>query len=68
MIYSYIWTDSSRLVNIFSTENSVSLHYFTTCSLKRFISCNSDNSVEKIIIIGNMFILWDKHVLNGLLH
>ena len=53
---------------MFPTENSVSLRFVTTCSLRRFISCNNDNSVEIVIIIGNTFILWDKHVLNGFLH
>ena len=45
MFYPYIYTDSSRLVNV-PHENSVSLLVFTTCSLNRFRSCNSDISVE----------------------
>ena len=53
---------------MFPIENSVSLRCGTTWSLKRFISCNNDNSVEIVIIIGNRFILWDKHVLNGVVH
>ena len=35
---------------MFPNENSVSLLVFTTCSLNRFISCNSDISVETVII------------------
>ena len=49
---------------MFPNENSVSLPVFTTCSLKRFISCNSDISVETVIIIGNTFFLWENHYLN----
>ena len=52
---------------MFPNENSVSLCLFTTWSLKYFISCNSDNSVETVIIIGNTFLLWDKHVINMVL-
>ena len=63
MFYPYIYTDSSRLVNV-PNENSVSLLVFTTCSLNRFISCNSDSSVETVIIIGNTFVLWENHYLN----
>ena len=33
---------------MFSHENSVSLRFFNTCSLKRFISCNGDNSVQTV--------------------
>ena len=36
---------------MFPNENSVSLRVFTTCSLNRFISCNSDIIVETVIII-----------------
>ena len=49
---------------MFPHENSVSLLVFTTCSLNRFISCNSDISVETVIIIGNTFVLWENHYLN----
>ena len=49
---------------MFSNENSVSLRVFTTCSLNRVISCNSDISVETVIIIGNTFVLWENHYLN----
>ena len=45
-------------------ENSVSLRVFTTCSLKRCISCNSDISVETVIIIGNTFGPWENLYLN----
>ena len=45
-------------------ENSVSLRVLNTCSLKRFISCNSDNWVQTVIIIGNACILWQHNVLN----
>ena len=48
-------------------ENNVTLRCFTTYSLKRFISCNSDNSVQTVIIIGNMCILWQHHVLSRFL-
>ena len=49
---------------MFPNENSVSLRVFTTCSLNRFISCNSDISVETVIITGNTFVLWENHYLN----
>ena len=49
---------------MFSNENSVSLRVFTTCSLNRVISCNSDISVETVIITGNTFVLWENHYLN----
>ena len=49
---------------MFPHENSVSLLVFTTCSLYRVISCNSDIIVETVIIIGNTFVLWEDHVLN----
>ena len=45
-------------------ENSVSLRCFTTCIVRRFIDCNSDNSVQTVIIIGNTCSLWQNHVLN----
>ena len=48
----------------FPHENSVSLRCFTTYSLTGFISCNSDNSVQTVIIIGNMYSLWENHVVN----
>ena len=38
---------------MFPNENSVSLRVFTTCSLHRFISCNSDIIAETVIIIEN---------------
>ena len=48
---------------MFPNENSVSLRVLTTCSL-RFISCNSDISVETVIITGNTLVLWENHYLN----
>ena len=63
MVYPYIFIDSSSLVNV-SHKNSVSLRVLNTYSLKRFISCNSDNSVQPVIIIGNACILWQHHLLN----
>ena len=63
MFYPCNYTDSNRLVNA-PNENSVSLLVFTTCSLNRFISCNSDISVETVIITGNTFVLWENHYLN----
>ena len=53
--------------SMFPYENSVSLRFCTTCSLRRFIRCNSDNSVHTVIINGNTCILGHKHVLNVLL-
>ena len=52
---------------MFPDENDVSLRVLNTCSLKRLISCNSDNCVQTVIIIGNTCILWQHHVLNVLL-
>ena len=49
---------------MFPHENSVSLLGFTTCSLKRFISCNSVNSVEAVIIIGTTCILCQNNILD----
>ena len=45
-------------------ENRVSLLVFTTYNLNRFISCNSDISVETVIITGNTLVLWENHYLN----
>ena len=53
--------------SVFLHENNVSLRCFTTYSLKRFISCNSDNIMQTVIIIGNMCILWQIYVLNKIL-
>ena len=49
---------------MFPNENSVSLLVFTTCSLNRFISCNSDISVETVIIIGNTFVLCENNIVD----
>ena len=46
---SVLCIDSSSLVNV-SHENSVSF-FFKKCSLKRSISCNRDNSVQRAIIM-----------------
>ena len=53
-----------EVYSMFPYENSVSLCFLTTCSLKRFISGNSDNSVETVIIIGSACTPWENHVLN----
>ena len=66
ILYPYICTDSRNLVNV-PYENSVSLRFCTTCSLRRLIGCNSDNSVQTVIINGNTCIVRHKHVLNVLL-
>ena len=66
ILYQYICTDSRSLVNV-PYENSVSLRFCTTCSLRRFIRCNSDNSVQTVIINANTCILRHNHVLNVLL-
>ena len=50
--------------SIFPRENSVGVPVLNTCSLKRLIRCNSDNSVQTVIIIGNACILWQHHLLN----
>ena len=50
--------------SMFPYENGVSLNLFTTSSLQRFISYNSDNIVQTVIIIGDMCILWQNHALN----
>ena len=42
---------------MFPNENSISLRFFITCILKRFISCDTDNSVQADIIIGITCIL-----------
>ena len=62
----FIHTFSLFLVGylMFPYENSVCLRFFKTCSLKHFISSNSDNCVQTVIIIGNTYVLWQNHVLN----
>ena len=45
---------------MFPYENSVSLWFLTTCSLKRFMSGNSDNCVETVLIIGGTCTPWQK--------
>ena len=52
---------------MFSHENSVSLRFLNTCSLKCIISSNSDNSAQTVIIIVNSSSLWQNHVLNVIL-
>ena len=49
---------------MFPYENDVSLPFINECSLKRFISCNSDNCVQTDIFIGNTCSLRQKHVVN----
>ena len=50
---------------MFPHDNSGLLRFFfPTLRLEQFISCNSDNSVHSDIMIGNTFILWNRHVLN----
>ena len=61
--YPYICTDSRRLVN-HSHKNRLISCLFTTWSLRGFISCNSDNCVQKVIIIGNTCILWHTAILH----
>ena len=53
--------------SIFPHENSVSLRVLNTCSLKRLIWCNSDNSVQTDIFIGSTCSLGQTHVLNEFL-
>ena len=50
--------------SMFPYKNSVSLRFLNTCNLKRFISCNRDNSMQAVIIIRNTCILRQQHVLN----
>ena len=52
---------------MFPYENDVSLPFINECSLKRFISCNSDKCVETVRIIGNTCSLRQNHVLNEFL-
>ena len=48
---------------MFPPESGVSVHCFTTWSLKGFISCNNETGVQKVIIFGNTCILSQKHLL-----
>ena len=48
-------------------ENSVSLRVLNTCSLKRLIRFNSDNSVETDIFVGSTCSLRHTHFLNEFL-
>ena len=66
MVYQYLSTDSSSLINV-PHENSVKLRVLNTCSLHRFISCNSENCVQAVRIIGNTCSLRQNHVLNEFL-
>ena len=49
---------------MFPYENSVSLRFCITCSLRRLIRCNNDNSVQTDIINGRTCILRHNHVPN----
>ena len=49
---------------MFPYETRASLCVLATCSLKRFISGNSDNSVQTVIIIGSTCVLLQNHALN----
>ena len=53
--------------SMFPYKNSVSVRFLNTCSLKRFISCNRDNSVQAVISIGNRGSLWYHHGLKAFL-
>ena len=53
--------------SMLSHENSVSLRFFHTCRLNRFISYNSDSSVETFMIIANTCAVWHHHGLNACL-
>ena len=66
MVYQYLSTDCSSLVNV-PHENSVSLRVFNTCTLTRFKSCSSGNVVQAFRIIGNTCSLRQNHVLNEFL-
>ena len=50
--------------SIFPYKNSISIRFYKTCSLKRFISCNSDNSVQTVTIIGHTYILLSNHIVD----
>ena len=54
--------------SIFFHENGLSLIVFKSSNLKCVICCNSENSVQTVIINGNMCILWQTYVLNVFLH
>ena len=49
---------------MFPYEIDVILPFINECSLKRFISCNSDNCVQTDIFIGHACSLRQKHVVN----
>ena len=49
---------------MFPHDNSGLLRFFPTLRLEQLISCNSDNSVQSDIMIGNTFILSNRHVQN----
>ena len=52
---------------MFPYKNSVKVLIFTTCSLRHVVSCNSDNWVQTVIMMGPTFILWDKHIVSVVL-
>ena len=52
---------------MFPHENNCNLRMVTTSKLNRFLSCNSDNRVETVLIIGHTFMLWETHVVNVLI-
>ena len=53
--------------SMFPSENWVSVRFYKTCSFKRSISCNCDNSLHIHIIIGNTYSLWQNQVANRFL-
>ena len=57
MFYPYFCTGSSRSVNDSPMGIPLVNVNLSTCILTRFISCNSDNSVQTVIIIGSKCIL-----------
>ena len=64
MFYSSICTDSSSFYNVSPLRIALVYVLLIDASLIRFISCNSDNCVHTVIIIGNACILWQHNVLN----
>ena len=50
--------------SMFPHENSTSLLCYNRCSFTWFTSCDSENSLKSVIIIGKTYIPWSTDVLN----
>ena len=64
LFITYFCTDSSSFVKVFPMKIALVCDFALYVAYKRFISCNSDNSVQNVIFTGNTCFLWQNHVVN----